>query len=210
MCKKNMQKKRKKTQINANCSSKTLQRRGTKWTAPAHISSRLYRSQSHFPSTTSLFLWPWRKNIATRRGRGGEGREGRYRWWKWLWRRTGHRSAPGTWAWRWSCQWSRWRPPGRWGPSVSTRCCWRAVSEMEWNLVEDTQQKFNPLESEYNIPNVSETLLDLVVVDRRCRTQFYRLGRSWLMFKHIKPENYCQISCVLKAKKQLGATYCGS
>lgn len=71
-------------------------------------------------------------------GRGGERREGGYRWGKWLWRRTGRRSAPGTWAWRWSCQWSRWPPPGRWGPWASTRCCWRVVSEMEWNLVEDT------------------------------------------------------------------------
>lgn len=86
-------------------------------------------------------------------------------------------------------------------------------SSQRWNEIwsrTHTQQKFNPLESEYKIPNVLETLLDLVVVDRRCRTQFYRLGCSWLMFKHIKPENYCQISCVLKSKKQFGATYCGS
>lgn len=176
------------------------------------------RSRLHLRSTLSLAItFPFNNiivSVAAAKKHDnpaeGEGREGRYRWGKWLWRRTGHRSAPGTWAWRWSCQWSRWRPPGRWGSSVSTRCCWRVVSEMEWNLAEDTQQKFNPLESEYNLPNVSEMLLDLVVVDRRGRTQVYRLGCSWLMFKHIKPENYCQISCVLKSKKQFGATYCGS
>lgn len=175
------------------------------------------RSRLHLRSTLSLAItFPFNNIIVSvaaakkHDNPAGEGREGRYRWGKWLWRRTGHRSAPGTWAWRWSCQWSRWRPPGRWGSSVSTRCCWRVVSEMEWNLAEDTQQKFNPLESEYNLPNVSEMLLDLVVVDRRGRTQVYRLGCSWLMFKHIKPENYCQISCVLKSKKQFGATYCGS
>lgn len=118
---------------------------------------QMNRHRLHVKSTLSLTItFPFNNiivSVATAKTQqpGGEGRGvcvggwGVYQWGKWLWRQTGRRSAPGTWAWRWSCQWSRWRPPGRWGSSVSTRCCWRVFSEMEWNLVEDTQKKFSPL-----------------------------------------------------------------
>lgn len=58
-----------------------------------------------------------------------------YLWGKWPWRLTGRGLAPRTWAWRWSCRWSRWLPPGRWGPSLWRYCCWRGASAMEQSLV---------------------------------------------------------------------------
>lgn len=118
----------------------THKRRAHSGLPSAYNSGQLYLSRSHFPSITSLFQLPWATESSEQRESGSV--FALYLWGKWPWRLIDHRPAPGTLAWRWSCQWSRWQTPGRWESSVWRWCSWKASSEMEQNLVKNKTQRF--------------------------------------------------------------------